>query len=381
MSLLRSSAAARVAAACTRTVRLARPCAAARSISIAAAARHSAVPVPSSCSLTQHHHRSFHLHRRACAAVAVDPASSASASSASSSSTASSPPDAEPINPEEYAARHGFADDDDDGFGEENEIPYRDPELDAERREMADRICAAALPMVLESGGEWSLAVLRRAASSLGLSPASIGVLGSDPQATLVWYVMRKAHREMCDKVEAANKPAQEAAGTCSRASADPQQQPKQQSPQPQPLHRSTSSRLSEALMFRLQCLQPYQSFWPQALAIVSTPSNLPESTRRHFAQVDELWHALGDRATDSEWYVKRALMAGVAASAELFWLTDRSAGSRATRAFLRRQLEIAGEAAKVPGQIEEAARVVCNVGNTLWQRCGVKGRGGSSRQ
>ena len=40
---------------------------------------------------------------------------------------------------------------------------------------------------------------------------------------------------------------------------------------------------------------------------------------------VDEIWHAAGDQATDTSWYTKRALLAGVYSSTELYMLTDYS--------------------------------------------------------
>ena len=40
---------------------------------------------------------------------------------------------------------------------------------------------------------------------------------------------------------------------------------------------------------------------------------------------VDEIWHAAGDTSTDTSWYTKRALLAGVYSATELYMLTDYS--------------------------------------------------------
>ena len=42
---------------------------------------------------------------------------------------------------------------------------------------------------------------------------------------------------------------------------------------------------------------------------------------------VDEIWHAAGDEASDTEWYVKRTVLGGIYSTTEIYMLTDRSTG------------------------------------------------------
>ena len=43
---------------------------------------------------------------------------------------------------------------------------------------------------------------------------------------------------------------------------------------------------------------------------------------------VDEIWHAVGDEASDIDWYVKRTILGGIYSSTEVYMLTDSSPGS-----------------------------------------------------
>lgn len=42
---------------------------------------------------------------------------------------------------------------------------------------------------------------------------------------------------------------------------------------------------------------------------------------------VDEIWHAVGDDASDLDWYVKRTVLGGVYSTTEVYMLTDNSPG------------------------------------------------------
>ena len=286
--------------------------------------------------------------RRCFSAAAASPAAPAaaapsSASSSAPSSAAAAVPDAEPVNPEDYARSHGFTDDDDEGLGTAGgETPYRESDLDPARTALCERILSAALPLAAESG-EWSLPVLRRAASSLGLSPAAVGMLGSNPSAELVWFAMRRAGEEMESKYSAAL------------------------AANPEFAKAPTSQRLHRALQMRLQSLSPYLSSWPSALAVVSCPSTLSRTVRLQADQIDRLWHLVGDESTDGSWYVKRGLLGGVALSTEMHWITDRSREQQDTLRFLERQLDCARNLAGVPDSVGRATTVLANLGARLF--------------
>lgn len=72
----------------------------------------------------------------------------------------------------------------------------------------------------------------------------------------------------------------------------------------------------------------------------MSLLGNLPSSLQELAALSDEIWYLAGDTAVDTSWYTKRASLAAVYASAELFMTTDASKGYASTEEFVDRALE-----------------------------------------
>src|SRR3546814_10685041 len=73
----------------------------------------------------------------------------------------------------------------------------------------------------------------------------------------------------------------------------------------------------------------------------LALPQNAATGLACLYRTVDAIWYAAGDRATDYNFYTKRALLAGVYSSTLLFWLNDKSENFAATWAFLDRRIEI----------------------------------------
>ncbi len=48
-----------------------------------------------------------------------------------------------------------------------------------------------------------------------------------------------------------------------------------------------------------------------QALGVLARPSHLPTAAELIYRLVDDMWACVGDRATDTSWYTKRATLAG----------------------------------------------------------------------
>lgn len=86
-----------------------------------------------------------------------------------------------------------------------------------------------------------------------------------------------------------------------------------------------------------------------QALGHMSLLGNIPTSLKELHALSDEIWYLAGDSAVDFSWYTKRASLATVYASSELFMTTDTSKDFKLTEEFLDRRLE---DAQKVGGTI-----------------------------
>ena len=72
----------------------------------------------------------------------------------------------------------------------------------------------------------------------------------------------------------------------------------------------------------------------------MAQPSYMPASLHELFLLSDEIWHLAGETAVDSTWYTKRASLAAIYSSSEVFMTTDTSSGFAETQRFLDRRLE-----------------------------------------
>jgi len=77
-----------------------------------------------------------------------------------------------------------------------------------------------------------------------------------------------------------------------------------------------------------------------QALGHMSLLGNIPASLKELNALADEIWYRAGDTTVDFAWYTKRASLAAVYASSEMFMTTDSSKDFAATEEFLDRRLD-----------------------------------------
>ena len=90
----------------------------------------------------------------------------------------------------------------------------------------------------------------------------------------------------------------------------------------------------------RLRANEPIIHQYPEALALMSLASNISTSLAELARLSDEILYHAGDVSLDSSWYTKRALLAGVYASAEVFMTQDKSEGFIETERFVDRRLE-----------------------------------------
>ncbi|XP_060802382.1 ubiquinone biosynthesis protein COQ9, mitochondrial isoform X2 [Amyelois transitella] len=92
---------------------------------------------------------------------------------------------------------------------------------------------------------------------------------------------------------------------------------------------------IENAIMTRLLMIEPYKSTWPKAMAIQALPNNVSNCLATLLSLVDDICYHSGDRSVDFNWYIRRVGLAGIYKSAELFYLTDKSQDSAATRNFI----------------------------------------------
>jgi len=113
--------------------------------------------------------------------------------------------------------------------------------------------------------------------------------------------------------------------------------------------------RIATAVKVRLEQQAPHREAIRRALALQMMPQNGPGAVRGLARTVDLMWRAAGDTATDSNYYSKRVLLAGVYGATVLYWLNDTSEGNAATWAFLDRRIEDVMRIQKARTRIEKA--------------------------
>ncbi|KAI9285405.1 COQ9-domain-containing protein [Umbelopsis sp. AD052] len=94
------------------------------------------------------------------------------------------------------------------------------------------------------------------------------------------------------------------------------------------------------AVITRLEMTRPYIKRWPEALSVMAHPTNSVMSFTQLGKLVDDIWFYAGDKSPDMNWYTKRASLAAVYTSTELYMTQDVSPNSVDTLGFLQRRLE-----------------------------------------
>ncbi|KAF9170183.1 Ubiquinone biosynthesis protein coq9, mitochondrial [Mortierella sp. AD011] len=117
-----------------------------------------------------------------------------------------------------------------------------------------------------------------------------------------------------------------------------------------------TQEKIRLGTLTRLGMVAPYIDRWPEALAIMGQPSNVPMSLNHLGKIVDEIWHLAGDTSADMNWYTKRASLAGIYTTTELYMTTDKTPNYEATQRFLDRRFEDAATLGKATNEVLQIA-------------------------
>jgi len=177
-----------------------------------------------------------------------------------------------------------------------------------EEQQAKDRLLQALLPDVAFDG--WSLTALRSGARSLGMSEPEARAVFSGNAARMVDWFAHWADRRMLVELPSHIKEGMR-----------------------------TQARIKAAVMARLEVLESHREAERRALAVLALPPNGLLALKILYRTVDSIWYAVGDTATDFNFYSKRALLAAVYAATVLYWLDDTSPGHADTAAFLERRL------------------------------------------
>ena len=98
--------------------------------------------------------------------------------------------------------------------------------------------------------------------------------------------------------------------------------------------------RIRELVLFRLTAMLPQREALRRAFAFLALPQNVPAAAKLAWRAADRIWRVAGDKATDFNYYTKRALLTGVYGSTSLVFIDDSSDDLADTRAFLGRRID-----------------------------------------
>ncbi|XP_041048388.1 ubiquinone biosynthesis protein COQ9, mitochondrial isoform X4 [Carcharodon carcharias] len=202
--------------------------------------------------------------------------------------------------------------------------------------ELRQQLLSAALEFVPSFG--WSLEAVAEGAKVLDLSPAVTGMLSHGP-GDLVLHFVCQCNKQLSEQLTEQHHQVQ--AG---------QQEAKK-----------TDGFVKDAVEARLRMVIPYIDTWPQAMSILLLPQNIAESLRNLTNMVDEIWYYAGDRSTDSNWYTKRAILAGIYNTTELVLVQDSSPDYEDTWNFLQNRVN---DAVNVAHSVKQAG----STGKALFQ-------------
>jgi ubiquinone biosynthesis protein COQ9 len=114
--------------------------------------------------------------------------------------------------------------------------------------------------------------------------------------------------------------------------------------------------RIALAVRLRLAPWNGEREAVRRLLGFLAQPQEAPRAAKLLYRTVDAIWHGIGDRSTDYNFYTKRALLAGVISSTALYWLEDKSEGCADSWAFLDRRI---ADVMKIPAQIGRAKKLI----------------------
>lgn len=123
-----------------------------------------------------------------------------------------------------------------------------------------------------------------------------------------------------------------------------------------------------KAVRLRLEMVLPYKDTWPQALAIMTLPQNVPTSLAQLLTLVDDICHCAGDQSVDIGWYTRRVGIASIYKMAELFMLQDKSPAHQQTWEFLERRMDEGIQIQELLSQSDEKTKIVAKAFNSAFQ-------------
>jgi ubiquinone biosynthesis protein COQ9 len=109
------------------------------------------------------------------------------------------------------------------------------------------------------------------------------------------------------------------------------------------PARQGVRGRVSALVRARFEALGPHREGLRRATLARALPHNLPVTLGNLWRTVDRIWEAAGFPATQERGlgrYTRRLTLASVLVSTTLYWLEDRSDGSKDSWGFLERRID-----------------------------------------
>lgn len=104
----------------------------------------------------------------------------------------------------------------------------------------------------------------------------------------------------------------------------------------------------------------------------MAQPSYVPVSLKELALLADEIWFLSGDKSVDPSWYSKRASLAMVYSTSELFMTNDKSPDFSETRLFLVRRLDEVTTAGGIVASLRQWTGFTVNAGINVLRSKGV---------
>lgn len=175
--------------------------------------------------------------------------------------------------------------------------------------DMKPEILEAVLAHVPFDG--WSTAAIDRAAADLGIDSGIIKLAFPGGPVDLIAYFSERADARLAEEL------------------AEPEIQTLK-----------VRERITRAVRRRIEDNAAHREAARRAMTLLALPAHAADGLKILYRTVDGIWRALGDTATDYNYYTKRMTLAAVFSATLLYWLNDESEDFAETWAFLDRRID-----------------------------------------
>ena len=124
--------------------------------------------------------------------------------------------------------------------------------------------------------------------------------------------------------------------------------------------------RIAKAVQLRLEVIEDKEAV-RRGTTLFALPPYAPDGAKLVWGTCDAIWNALGDTATDYNWYTKRATLGGVYSSTVIFWLGDNSEGHEATWSFLDRRIDNVMQIEKIKATVQKSPTLSTLMAGPNW--------------